>query len=192
MESSHRNAISALAEHLRPVLEHSPDGVYAWLDERNKICNERLARMFGYDVDGWLAIDDFAHTLIDEESRALYVRNYQHHVLGLRYPVTFRFRGTRKDGSTFEAETDMIPLAYDGHRSPTTSCEPSGTSRPAERGARVRAAYRSPPRTSRAWRSRASRRLRETSPTERSPRVRSMSPRATSVARRRFIVIASG
>lgn len=113
--STHGTAIAAVAGHLRPIFETSPDGVYVWLDERNKACNERLARMFGYRVEEWLAIDDFAHTLIAEESRAAYVRNYQHHVLGLRYPVTFRFQGRRKDGSTFEAETDMIPLAFDGH-----------------------------------------------------------------------------
>ena len=38
-----------------------------------------------------------------------------HHVAGLRHPVTFRFRGLRKDGSTFAAETDMIPLCWRGH-----------------------------------------------------------------------------
>lgn len=31
------------------------------------------------------------------------------------FPITFRFTALRKDGSTFSAETDMIPIAYDGH-----------------------------------------------------------------------------
>ena len=29
--------------------------------------------------------------------------------------MTFRFRGVRKDGSAFPAETDMIPLTFGGH-----------------------------------------------------------------------------
>jgi hypothetical protein len=29
--------------------------------------------------------------------------------------VTFRFNALRKDGSTFAAETDMVPIAHDGH-----------------------------------------------------------------------------
>ena len=29
--------------------------------------------------------------------------------------MTFRFRGIRKDGSAFPAETDMIPLTFGGH-----------------------------------------------------------------------------
>jgi hypothetical protein len=33
----------------------------------------------------------------------------------LEFPVTFRFRGQRKDGSTFAVETDMIPLTFGGH-----------------------------------------------------------------------------
>lgn len=115
MTTSHATAIAALAEHLKPVLEESPDGVYLWLDEQNKVCNQRLAEMFGYGVDEWEAIDDFANTLIADESRAQYVWNYQNHVGRIQYPVTFRFRGKRKDGSTFAAETDMIPLTYQGH-----------------------------------------------------------------------------
>jgi PAS domain S-box-containing protein len=115
MTTSHATAIAELAEHLKPVLEESPDGVYLWLDEQNKVCNQRLAKMFGYDVDEWEAIDDFASTLVADESRAQYVWNYQNHVGRLQYPVTFRFRGKRKDGSTFAAETDMIPLTYRGH-----------------------------------------------------------------------------
>ena len=115
MPASHATAIAELAEHLKPVLEESPDGVYLWLDEQNKVCNQRLAKMFGYDVDEWEAIDDFASTLIADESRARYVWNYQNHVGRLQHPVTFRFRGKRKDGSTFAAETDMIPLTYRGH-----------------------------------------------------------------------------
>jgi hypothetical protein len=29
--------------------------------------------------------------------------------------VTFRFRARRKDGSTFSAETDMIPISWGRH-----------------------------------------------------------------------------
>jgi len=29
--------------------------------------------------------------------------------------VTLRFRGVRKDGTTVDAESDMIPLTFGGH-----------------------------------------------------------------------------
>jgi PAS domain S-box-containing protein len=115
MNTSHETALAELAEHLGPVLENSPDGVYLWLDEQHKVCSERLASMFGYGVEEWQAVDDFANTFIADESRGMYVWHYSHHVGGLQYPVSFRFRGKRKDGSTFDAETDMIPISHRGH-----------------------------------------------------------------------------
>ena len=115
MTAPHETVLAELAGHLKPVFDQSPDGVYLWLDEQHKVCNEQLATMFGYDVAEWQAVDDFAAAFIAEESRSLYVWHYQHEVAELRYPVSFRFRGRRKDGSTFDAETDMIPLTYAGH-----------------------------------------------------------------------------
>ncbi len=115
MTMSHEQAIAELGEHLRPVFEQSSDGVYIWLDEGNKRCNAKLATMFGYTVEEWEAVEDFAHTFVADRDRGLYVWNYQNRVGGLEFPATFRFRGVRKDGSSFEAETDMIPLTYGGH-----------------------------------------------------------------------------
>lgn len=115
MNTKHDRAIDELAEHLRPIFESSPDGIYIWLDEANKTCNEKLAKMFGYTVAEWEAVDDFASTLVAASDRGVYVWNYQNRVADPKFPVTFRFRGLRRDGSTFEAETDMIPLTYGGH-----------------------------------------------------------------------------
>ncbi len=115
MVTKHHEAIVELAEHLRPIFDSSPDGVYIWLDEGNKTCNQRLAKMFGYTVEEWESVDDFANTFIAASDRGMYVWNFQNRVADPSFPVTFRFRGLRKDGSTFDAVTDMIPLAYGGH-----------------------------------------------------------------------------
>src|SRR5918995_5130900 len=115
MTKSHEQAVEELADHLRPIFEQSPDGVYVWLDETNKRCNERLAKLFGYTVEEWEAVGDFANTFVADPDRGVYVWNYQNRVAGSGFPVTFRFRGRRKDGSTFDAETDMVPLTYGGH-----------------------------------------------------------------------------
>lgn len=115
MTMSHEQAVAELAEHLRPVFEQSKDGVYVWLDERNKRCNQKLAKMFGCTVEEWEAVPDFANTFVADPDRGLYVWNYQNRIAGLEFPVTLRFHGQRKDGSTFDGETDMIPLTYGGH-----------------------------------------------------------------------------
>jgi PAS domain S-box-containing protein len=114
MTISHKQAIDELREHLRPVFDNSPDGVYVWLDEQNKTCNDKLAKLFGYSIEEWEAVDDFAGTFLADD-RGHYVWEYQTKVLNLQFPTTFRFKGRRKDGSTFDAQTDMVPLSYGGH-----------------------------------------------------------------------------
>ncbi len=104
-----------MEEQLGPLFEQSPVGVYLYVTDAHKICNERMARMHGMTVEEWRNTRTFLNDFIAIEDRQMYARNYQHHVAGLKHPITFRFRGLRKDGSTFAAETDMIPLCWRGH-----------------------------------------------------------------------------
>lgn len=115
MESEREQVMRELAEHFRPVFESSPDGVYLWLDEANKTCNERLAEMFGFTVEEWREAELFLDNFVAEEDRAIYSWNHHNRVATLSFPATYRFRGLRKDGSTFAAETDMIPISHRGY-----------------------------------------------------------------------------
>ena len=115
MAMSHQESIQELAHQFGPVLDNSPDGVYIWLDDDNKICNPRLASMFGYTVSEWCAAGSFLDSFVDEDDQHIYASNYQSCIAPLAFPATFRFRGRRKDGSTFSAETDMIPISWNGH-----------------------------------------------------------------------------
>jgi PAS domain S-box-containing protein len=115
MSTLHSDVIERLAEHLAPVFESSPDGVYIWLDEQHKACNERLAALFGWTVDEWRAAEPFLARFVAPDDRDVYSWHYQQRVATLAFPATFRFRGLRKDGSAFAAETDMIPLSFMGH-----------------------------------------------------------------------------
>jgi PAS domain S-box-containing protein len=115
MVAKHAGIMQELMDQYLPVFEHSPDGVYLWIDEANKVCNERLARLFGYTVDEWCAADSFLDNFVAADDREIYSWNYHNRVARLAFPVTFRFRGLRKDGSTFAAETDMIPISFRGH-----------------------------------------------------------------------------
>lgn len=113
--TTHAELISHLEEQFRPVFEGSPDGVYLWLDEAHKACNARLAELFGYTVAEWRAVPSFLEAFVDGPDQHMYAWNYQNRVVPLAFPVSFRFRGRRKDGSNFAAETDMIPISFDGH-----------------------------------------------------------------------------
>jgi PAS domain S-box-containing protein len=112
---AHDDVIPQLAEHLRPIFESSPDGVYVWLDETHWTCNERFAALFGSTVEELENTPSLLQRLIHEDDQGNFSWNYWNRIQAQAFPVTFRFTGLRKDGSTFRAETEMIPLTYGGH-----------------------------------------------------------------------------
>lgn len=114
-DPDHGGILRRLQTELADVFEQSPDGVYLWLDERTKTCNERLARLFGCTVAEWEAAEPFLESFVAPDDRETFARNFHDQVRGLRRPVRFRFRAVRKDGTTFAAETDMVPLSAGGH-----------------------------------------------------------------------------
>jgi PAS domain S-box-containing protein len=111
----HEQALREMAEQFGPLFERSPVGVYLYVDDHHKICNEKMARIHGMTVEEWQNTPTFLNDFIVPEDRQIYAGNYREHVAALKHPVTFRFHGLRKDGSTFAAETDMIPLCWNGH-----------------------------------------------------------------------------
>jgi PAS domain S-box-containing protein len=116
MQISHDVATKELAEQLRPVFVSSPDGVYVWLDEEHWICNERFAELFGYgSADDLNDTPRLLQRIVYEDDQQLFSWSYWNRVQPLAFPTTLRFRGVRKDGSVFQAGTDMIPLSYGGH-----------------------------------------------------------------------------
>ena len=113
---AHEVATKELAEHLQPLFDASPDGVYVWLDEEHWICNQRFADLLGYDSPDELNDSpNFLQRMVHEDDQQHFSWNYWNRVQALAFPTTFRFRSTRKDGSVFQAETDMIPFTYGGH-----------------------------------------------------------------------------
>lgn len=104
-----------LAGHFAPLLESSPDGIYLFLNDRHKVCNENLARLLGVTVEDWSAAVPLQEHFVAAEDRDRYCGFYVDNILTLTRPVTFPFRARRRDGSTFAAETDMIPITFRGY-----------------------------------------------------------------------------
>ena len=111
----HENVIPQLLDHLGPILESSPDGVYVWLDEHHWAFNARFAEIFGWTHAEMQKLPFSLDLFVDPADHELFVWNYQNRVGAHAFPVTFRFRGRRRDGTVVQAETDMIPLTYGGH-----------------------------------------------------------------------------
>jgi PAS domain S-box-containing protein len=111
----HEQVLNELLKQLTPIFLHSPDGVYLYLDDNHKVCNAKMAEMFGMTVEEWNRTPDFLQEFVAPQDRELFASNYRRHVVLLTEPVTFRFNAVRKNGETFTAETEMIPIAWNGY-----------------------------------------------------------------------------
>ena len=112
---AHADVIPQLVEHLDPLFRSSPDGVYVWLDEEHWSCNDKLASILGASAAELENTPNFLQRFVHEEDQGHFSWNYWNRVQALTFPTTFRFRGTRDDGTEIQLETDMIPLTYGGH-----------------------------------------------------------------------------
>ena len=115
METEHGTIIREIGKQFKTVMDSSPQGVYLWLDDEHKICNEHLAEMFGYTVSEWQESPSFLEGCVAEADREKFARNFQNHIETLDSPMTFRFLAIMKDGGVFSAEADMIPISWDNH-----------------------------------------------------------------------------
>jgi PAS domain S-box-containing protein len=111
----HEQVLDGILKQLQPVFYNSQDGVYLYLDDNHKVCNRQMAEMFGMTVEEWNRTPDFLQDFVAPQDREVFAANYQKHVALLTGPVTFRFNAIRKNGEAFLAETEMIPVTWDGY-----------------------------------------------------------------------------
>lgn len=112
----HEEWLAALAEQLAPVFENSKDGVYVYLDDRHKICNDRLAKMWGFgSAAEWAHTPDFLNSFVATHQDRLKVSsNYHSHIHQTLTPTQVRFTVRRPDGKLVRCEADMVPLSHAG------------------------------------------------------------------------------
>ncbi len=113
-EHEHVKILKEISEQFQPLFQKSPDGIYIYIDEVHKICNERFAKMFGLTVAEWEAMEGFVNKHAAEADQGTIIDNYQTHIHQTLTPARFRIQALRKDGSSFPAEIDMIPFPWQG------------------------------------------------------------------------------
>src|ERR1051325_1988329 len=115
-DQKHEEWLAAIAEQLAPVFDNSKEGVYVYLDDRHKICNERLAKMWGYRTAAeWAATPDFLETFVaSQPDRVQVSTTYHQHVHRELTAYKLRYTVRRKDGHTIKVESSTVPFSYDG------------------------------------------------------------------------------
>ncbi len=112
----HENLIDGIANQFAQILDTSDQGVYIYLDDTHKVCNEKFAKLLGYDSPKeWAKItDSFPQTFVTESSQNTLVSAYQEAIekcIGSISNISWK----QKDGSTVESKVILVPVAFDNH-----------------------------------------------------------------------------
>jgi PAS domain-containing protein len=110
----HAAIIQAVTEELRLVFEGSPQGMYIYLDETHKVCNQRFAEMLGYDSPtDWDRPASFTDQYVVLESQHTLESTYQEAMqrqVGATIDVTWK----RRDGGSVDTSVILVPIAFGG------------------------------------------------------------------------------
>lgn len=110
----HAEVVRGIAGQLAPILERSPQGVYVYLDDAHKVCNQRFADLLGYATpEDWARPGPFTQQYVDRASQRTLVATYQHameHQVAATIDVTW----VRQDGAPVPTTVMLVPIAFEG------------------------------------------------------------------------------
>lgn len=112
----HDSLIKSIAKEYGAILTNSEQGVYIYLDDSHKVCNNKFATMLGYSSeDEWAKIDtSFPDTFVADESQDALVAAFQETMeknIGSKDKIVWK----KKDGSTVDSTVVVVPISHDGH-----------------------------------------------------------------------------
>lgn len=112
----HGDLITGVAKQFAQILEGSEQGIYIFFDDNHKVCNEKFAKMLGYDsAKEWSTItDSFPDVFVAENSQEALVSAYQG-AMEKGVASENKISWKKKDGSTVDTKVILAPVAYDDH-----------------------------------------------------------------------------
>jgi hypothetical protein len=113
-----RSTVLAKAtEQVAELYKTSGQAMYLFLDDHDKTCNARFAKLLGYPTpEAWAGVHtSFPGTFVAPASQELLVDTYQaamNEGVAATVPITWK----RKDGKTVETTVTLVPFDVDGTR----------------------------------------------------------------------------
>jgi len=112
----HENLIDGIAKQFSQILDTSGQGIYIYLDDTHKVCNEKFAKLLGYDSPKeWAEItESFPQTFVAEKSQNTLVSAYQDAMekcVGSQNTISWK----KKDGSILDTKVILVPVSFDNH-----------------------------------------------------------------------------
>lgn len=109
----HEHLIKELTGQLKPIFENSTQGIYLYLDDTHKTCNQKFADLLGYaSIKDWIA-NEFPVEDVAEEDRDRIINAYGE-ASEKCIASTHQISCVKKDGKKIKVEIIMAPVSYQG------------------------------------------------------------------------------
>jgi len=115
MVDKHKTIIEDARKQLAVILKESKQGVYLYLDDTHKLCNEKFASMLGYkSAKEWSKVNQpFTDAFVEPQSQHTLVSAYQEAMnskTGSCIEVTWK-----KPGGQVNTQVILVPVNIKGH-----------------------------------------------------------------------------
>lgn len=112
----HLDIINGIKNQLKEIFENSEQGIYIYLDDTHKICNQKFALLLGYkSPKEWASVDkSFISAFVAKESQEKLVCSYQK-VMERMAASTNKIIWKKKDGTSLKTNVVIAPITFNGH-----------------------------------------------------------------------------
>lgn len=115
---NHSELVNGFLNEQKEIFNSSTQGVYAFLDDDSRVCNNRFSTLLGYESpDEWFKVDvkgSFPNVFVDNKSQEILVTAYQN-AMEKMVGSTFKVTWVKKSGDTVDTTVTLVPIAYQGH-----------------------------------------------------------------------------
>jgi antirestriction protein len=114
----HSEIVSGFLKEQGKIFNSSTQGMYAFLDDDSRVCNDKFATLLGYESsDEWAKVDvqgSFPEVFVDSKSQLDLVTAYQN-AMEKMMGSTFKVIWKKKNGETVDTTVTLVPVAFQGH-----------------------------------------------------------------------------
>ena len=116
MPRDHERIIENAKKQFAVILKESKQGIYMYLDDTHKLCNEKFASMLGYNsAKEWSKVEKpFTEAFVEAKSQRTLVSAYQEAMnskTGSCIDITWK----RKTGGNANTQVILVPVSIEGH-----------------------------------------------------------------------------
>jgi carbohydrate-binding DOMON domain-containing protein len=114
-ENHHESLVKGIAKEQNELLEKSEQGIFIYLDDTHKVCNEKFAAMLGYSsAKEWAETDAPLANVVEEDQDAVVAayENTMAKLVASSLAVSVKNVKTKR---RIKMQLVLVPIAYAGH-----------------------------------------------------------------------------